>query len=1800
MAEQPRRAESSPSGSNSSSNFYSEEENEGGLLRKYQDESELESEDEGSDPRHSSVFPQHKHDSSVNARSLTAETSTLAEDGSDSIIDQARNSQSRESTDTATSSHVIQALHKRKRGIPDALDPGYIRPESSNTVFGGAGSNGGTESWLGNRPLSHSQTLNPAGVLRASTKRAKYSQEDGKGMIADLADNRFTHHFGSSLPPEIWQYIFTHVPPLSLGQLLQVNRAFGSYLRSDKKSGSILADRHDGVLKPVDAEIVWSTSRKTFFPGMPKPLLSLSELDMWKLVRGINCQFCGKIGKLSASKYVENSWQAGPGEDGVRIIWPFGIRSCGPCLQAKTEKEVSLLFSPVPSCLLPALPFTLLTPTSHYIPSTILQNSVPPPATQLTKHYFKSHLEDIQHKFLEVKTLGAASAEEWVKGLESEGKDKFLDASRWEKWDARGGVVSVNAKSTLPTSDAQSMRTGYENRDYVGDDLDTTRSSQSRPILVDGGHHSQDRQDVENAAQSLSASGAPQPPRVSSSGVSPRYSDSPIMNGFAHPTQGSFQQMRVERSIRDVNEAKAVRRAEIERRCMDFSPPLPPNVLNHMESFQAAIQISTPLTQSSWDVLKPRILAQREVAEKRENDRVTQTRVFQAKFEERRHQESQLKEAKEVLDREWDEVQAPIRDRIGLYADEIIRNTWDEGKAITKDTSPKFAADVLLYVRKRFYNHLTMEDDAARAAGEEVKRDLLSGPPTRKLILENMKWLFDTKIKPLSEQYRKELFLCNGCDNNFKFYGFEGVIQHYAAKHTNTLSVGSIVVHWRAEWPEHPPFHPDPSAAKAAFYAIPNPSSGPGIPMHQTSYGYGGYSQAPGSGPQMAAQGPHGYPQFSPSPYGSSQYPDQYHAHQYGPFAPPPVQSYQAHNGPQNFQVSQQNYHQGSSNGFQGSQFGYHGHQQNYQGYTGSYQGQQPQVQGQSFHGQSFPLQLHGPDQQGMGHFGGPISAPYNQPVGPVPAYPHMFPQQAPLVGPMTHLSQGDTMGQPTGIYQVQLEEVANNARDIWFGTSGIKDLAASVRIYVVFHHVVSRFKARFTNEPSLLMFSEGLANHSAMKPIKNVSGLACKACASSGNGSGAIVHSHPRSVTGDRKLYTLPSLLSHFQALHIERAKPPVIPQTGIATPRLNWKEDMIELPEDSMIRELVYAHGMDDKKLYLIAQVLPGVFPSPLPRVGLSNATGPIPVIKDELEQGLQASLNGGGQPADARSNPLSDITESDQRLRGRQRPYSSVASDLQYSGRSHRASVHSPELQPQPEPAGYSDGEYIGEGSANIDAKHRLYLTSQHRFEPGPYNQQSEQVSRESHRYHPPPRVRPSRIEETYTGRGRPSHYATEDPKNPPLDRAHGQQGLRLRSRSPPLFSATQSHARHSVSVPAAGEEAPPLHAEHSPLPQNVRGRSREMESSAQASRSSPNRHDTSIRRLETVETGSEDGEVGDHPGPLSKEFRPSSPIDGLSAAERFLNEFRPGEDTQHYKRNAPERERILEVNKLAERGVKEWERRAADEPTDIRSFRSGVGGRGESIVRETPIRTGPLTSRNGHRSPSPGRLVQHPFEYNHSDPYQRSIFPRSQPRERSPEFVGPRYVKNLIYQGEHHYPPELPRRSRSRYERYEALRHEPRRTRSRSPHSAHLDIEEPLYGTRELSRAPYYEQEYRTHSPPPSHAQLSAEVPTHQRPSAQTQYRYVDDQRNFGPVYGEAVDYIPVRAFSRESYLPGSYVVSHPVDQGAMGGYLQYDDGTYSEPMYESQGQLYRAEPRGYQNHEASSRIGSQSRHVQYHA
>ncbi|KAL2352270.1 hypothetical protein BJ546DRAFT_850274 [Cryomyces antarcticus] len=938
----------------------------------------------------------------------------------------------------------------------------------------------------------------------------------------------------AGLPAEVWQYVFQWLPPTCLGHVIQVNQAFRRYL-TDVQPGS--SSNPTNRLHVVEPETVWATARRLNHPTVPRPLLGCSELDMWKLIGGKNCQFCGK--RAQGTQATDKIWEDGPGSSGVSTVWPFAVRCCGACLMENSKKEVSILMS-LSSALLPSLPYAFVTQDVHVVRSSALQDAVNiPPRIQLTKYYYKGHLESIQRGFEEAKALGPAAVEEWLKGLEGVGKDRLHDALRFERWEAK---VSANAASLqLPPPKPKTL---------VHSDNEQISVDRPRPIPSS----------VSMSETQLTATHPlPQRPYPTT-----QYEQPSLPLATAQTT-------RPPRNLLEVNEAKAARRADIERRCQALDPPISPNVLKHMDSFQAAVQISTPLTDAAWDVLRPRLLAQCSAAEQVENEITQQITNLKTQQGDRRQEDAITKDVKEVTDRDWEESQNPIHERLSTYADEIISNDWANGRRITKENCPAFAAEVLLYVRRRFYASIAHVDANVDSFRREVRQDSTDGVHKQRLILENMRWVFDAKIRNVTESLRRELFLCNGsgCEGNSKFYGFEGIIQHYGAKHTAAFSKGNVVVHWQtAEWPEHPPFHPDPSHAMSGFHAASTSVSMPAHAAGQPAYAasqYGGLSRGTTATPQIGALGPQS---FTPGSFGQPQY----GRNGNGPYAPPkPV-----------------------SPGFQARGPGYYGTQPTYsKDYANAFPYPNP-VQS-NFQDTSRSSDVY------SGHHvqqPPPYGRPYMDQASTYAGHPQAFSMQhAQNSRPYQH-----------NLYQEQLNELAKTARDIWNSTAGIKDLLQSVRIFVIIHHVNSRFRARFSNEPALDLFTDALATHDLMRPIKNTNGLACKICLSSSDPGTAYQSYSSRTVA--TKLYNVSSLIVHFKTVHVESARPSVIAETGVLSPRVEWKQDMIELPEHGVIADLIHAPGMDDHKLRVIAEVFPSCYPYPLPRIGLVTETASRPM--------------------------------------------------------------------------------------------------------------------------------------------------------------------------------------------------------------------------------------------------------------------------------------------------------------------------------------------------------------------------------------------------------------------------------------------------------------------------------------------------------------------------------------------------------------------------------------------------------------
>jgi hypothetical protein len=1180
---------------------------------------------------------------------------------------------------------------------------------------------------------------------------------------------------------------------------------------------------------------------------------------------------------------------------------------------------------------------------------------------------------------------------------------------------------------------------------------------------------------------------------------------------------------------------------------MLLNPPITAGVLAHMASFQAAIQIIQPLDDGAWEVLKPRLLSQREEAEQRENDRIAQTRVVQERFDERRFQDMQAKsDSKDLVDREWDDIQAPLRARIGGYADEIIRDGWNNGEKVSHDTAPLFASEVLIYVRKRFYAEVAKDEAAVRATGREPELDPPNGPYTRKLILENMKWVFDTKIKPHTEPYRKELFLCNACEYPSKYYGFEGVIQHYAAKHTTALSVGSVVVHWKSEWPEYPPFHPDPNNISVAPYyaAAPNagtPYVGAG-PSMQQNYGYGGYQSAPVSAP-MSGPNPHVY-QESPGPYyGHPQFGEPYSGHQNGPYAPPPT-------------------YPDNSQGYQTPQYSvapppaplqsYNDPSQDYsqQSFGGQYQPMGPNMYTSPHTGTLYPTTA--PDVPAQQPSYPPPTAQYGQPYSQQPAYP------------LNNFAPGPLPPQKTEEYMTQLQEIARNAREVWTTIGNLKDVPGALKVYTIIYHLLQRFRATFQEDPPLAMVVDGLSNNKDMRPVRNINGLLCKACSLGMAGS---------SSATQKKRFSFPQLVSHFLSVH----------EQGISQDAHgnipDWTKDMVELPDMSDLRLTSSSLGMDENKLSLFTEALPELFVVPPPNKGdmHNGSVQHYENLANRTEfQGLAPSVDNhekyyttvdSGRPSETDSVTY-DSGEYDPRHPGdlpMEPSQQYKAPRRNRHARQHeRRAVDQPSYRYDPQDEEPPQGVYD-------DLPDRSYIEQRPLSQPSRALPHAADYERVIVRDEPPLYMdRPVRFRDSgeieYRVKREPHvlAYDESDPiplaKDYRLANSHAYQSNRQDMRVIPRDPQSRSDRLQP--------------AEDATAQQN-----RIFEVVAQISQQAQQARERQPNKEEPTEAGSEDGEV--RADPRSKpENGHTDPSDEAShAAERFLNEFNPGETADEAKKKREDaelrRDDGLRIKWESERGKRhlyqapaEPLRRIRDEydedhrilPSGGRLVNPGMEELGHDgyIVRE--------------RIPA----LRQPRVQAYEDRYISGIPEQAVPRERSPELVDRRYkLNNVVYrderQGSHG-----THRTPSRYARYESVRLENDRARSRSPVYVKVGAQPAQYRERSPA-APVLRQEpsFRTRTPPPAAEELAYE-----RAPRQEYYRvYADEPRPREPQYAEAFEYV------RVSDPQGDYMIRRPVRREPEPVYATYEEDAYTrQPVYESRAPASRPEATFYEEYD----------------
>lgn len=261
--------------------------------------------------------------------------------------------------------------------------------------------------------------------------------------------------------------------------------------------------------------------------------------------------------------------------------------------------------------------------------------------------------------------------------------------------------------------------------------------------------------------------------------------------GFSLSVQIAEATTRPKRRAQEVaEELKSQRRADMEGRAARLQPPIPPDILVNLPSFQMALKKADRLRDKEWNNLKQQLISQYRKVKKAEKKI-----ALAAEASERHPSISLTKKSPEPARQGGHDAETLVRMRISTLTDQFISGRLGEGRSIELQDYPQFIIGVLAYVREQFY-------------AEFSKIDTTSLTP--RLTLDDMKWIFDNKIKQLIRDIDQDFFFCRNCPNS-KQFGFHAVIQHYISKHAGKAGKKGKKMrdhHWKAEWPVEPPFGP--------------------------------------------------------------------------------------------------------------------------------------------------------------------------------------------------------------------------------------------------------------------------------------------------------------------------------------------------------------------------------------------------------------------------------------------------------------------------------------------------------------------------------------------------------------------------------------------------------------------------------------------------------------------------------------------------------------------------------------------------------------------------------------------------------------------------------------------------------------------------------------------------------------------------------------------------------------------------------------------------------------------------------
>lgn len=264
----------------------------------------------------------------------------------------------------------------------------------------------------------------------------------------------------------------------------------------------------------------------------------------------------------------------------------------------------------------------------------------------------------------------------------------------------------------------------------------------------------------------------------------------PTTRGALKNYEATTRPMRRAREVTE--ELKSQRRADIECRAKRLQPPIPPDVLVDLPSFQISLEKAEPFRDEEWNNLKQQLMSQYKKVRRAERKSAAA-----AKGSEKHQANSTAKKSTETALQGEHDAETLAKIRITTLTDQFIGDHLSEGQSVEQNDYAQFTIDLLAYVHKHYY-------------AEFSKKNTTSLAP--KLTLGDMVWIFDHKVRRVLKDTDEDLFSCKRCLKSRKRFGFNAFIQHYLSKHAPKPGQKGKKMRdrLRVEWPGEIPFGSSP------------------------------------------------------------------------------------------------------------------------------------------------------------------------------------------------------------------------------------------------------------------------------------------------------------------------------------------------------------------------------------------------------------------------------------------------------------------------------------------------------------------------------------------------------------------------------------------------------------------------------------------------------------------------------------------------------------------------------------------------------------------------------------------------------------------------------------------------------------------------------------------------------------------------------------------------------------------------------------------------------------------------------